>query len=99
MAAPRAPRPTRPMTILCGASWNSPRRSPEARRAVHRVVGMATENGLTAAGIFSTGAMQSALANSRGLFAAYRQTRAEFSVTMLREDSSGWAKANDPDMA
>ena len=73
--------------------------SPEERaRAVHRVVGMATENGLTAAGIFSTGAMQSALANSRGLFAAYRQTRAEFSVTMLREDSSGWAKANAPDV-
>jgi PmbA protein len=73
--------------------------TPEDRaRAVQRVVTMASEDALTAAGIFSTGTTQSALANSKGLFAGYQQTRAEFSVTMLREDSSGWAKANSPDV-
>jgi predicted Zn-dependent protease len=53
----------------------------------------------TAAGIFSTGAARSLLANSKGLLAEYQQTRAEFSVTMMGADSSGWAKANAPDIA
>ncbi len=74
--------------------------SPQDRaRAVARVVSMAASNGQTAAGIFSTGAMQSALFNSRGLFAHYQQTRGEFSITVLEADSSGWAKANSPDIA
>jgi PmbA protein len=73
--------------------------TPDDRaRAVSRVVALAAERGQTAAGIFSTGASASALANSKGLFASYRQTRAEFSVTMLEQDSSGWAKANSPDL-
>jgi predicted Zn-dependent protease len=53
----------------------------------------------TAAGIFSTGAFRSILANSKGLFAEYAQTRAEFSITVMGPDSSGWAKANAPDIA
>ncbi|MBI3405602.1 MAG: TldD/PmbA family protein [Acidobacteria bacterium] len=52
----------------------------------------------TAAGIFSTGVSQSVLTNSRGLFATYKQSRAEFSVTVMEKDSSGWAKANAPDV-
>src|SRR5580704_11642574 len=64
--------------------------------AVARVVALAAKNGQTAAGIFATGGSAMVLANSRGLFAAHRQTRAEFSVTMLDKDSSGWAKANSP---
>ncbi len=51
-----------------------------------------------AAGIFSSGSVHQILANSRGLFAQHQQTRAEFSVTILEEDSSGWAKANSPDI-
>jgi PmbA protein len=73
--------------------------TPQDRaRAVAGVTKMASESGQTAAGIFSTGLSQTALANSRGLFAYYEQTRAEFSVTMLDGDSSGWAKANFPDV-
>ncbi len=68
-------------------------------RAVTQVVHTAAKTGQTAAGMFSTGAMQSALANSHGLFAYYEQTRAEFSITMLEKDSSGWAKANSPNIA
>jgi PmbA protein len=57
---------------------------------------MASKNSQTAAGIFSTGLLETTLANSKGLFAHYEQTRAEFSVTILEKDSSGWAKANSP---
>ena len=74
--------------------------SPQDRaRAVARIVAMAAKKGQTAAGIFSTGAMQSALLNTNGLFALYQQTRTEFSITVLEADSSGWAKANSPDVA
>ena len=71
--------------------------APEDRAgAVAQVCKMAAKRGQTAAGIFSTGHSESALANSKGLFAHYEQTRAEFSVTFLEKDSSGWAKANSP---
>jgi PmbA protein len=67
-------------------------------RAVAKVAEMAEKNKQTAAGIFSTGVTQMAMANSKGLFASHRQTRAEFSITILEPDSSGWAKANSPDL-
>jgi predicted Zn-dependent protease len=38
------------------------------------------------------------MANSKGLFARYEQTRSEFSITVLEDKSSGWAKANSPDI-
>jgi PmbA protein len=68
-------------------------------RAVARVAQMAEKAKQTAAGIFSTGVTQSAIANTKGLFASHRQTRAECSITILESDSSGWAKANSPDLA
>src|SRR6202140_4447047 len=67
-------------------------------RAVARVADMAEKNKQTAAGIFTTGVTQSAIANTNGLFASNRQTRAEFSITILEYDSSGWAKATRPDL-
>jgi PmbA protein len=73
--------------------------TPEHRaHAVARVCKMAEKNKQTAAGIFATGVSQSILANSRGLFARYDETTAEFSVTILEQDSSGWAKSNSPDI-
>ncbi len=71
---------------------------PDRARAVKRVCQMAEKGKQTAAGIFSSGSMRSVLANSRGLYATYQQTRGEFSVTILESDSSGWAKANSPDI-
>jgi len=68
-------------------------------RAVARVAQMAERAKQTAAGIFSTGVTQSAIANTNGLFASHRQTRAEFSITILETDSSGWAKGNSPDLS
>jgi len=72
--------------------------SPKDRAvAVARVTELAEQNKQTAAGIFSTGASITAMANSKGLFASYRQSRAEFSITIMEQDSSGWAKASAPD--
>src|ERR1700675_751103 len=57
--------------------------TPEDRaRAVKRSCDLAIRNGQVAAGMFSTGQSQLALANSQGLFATHRQTHAEFSITM-----------------
>lgn len=73
--------------------------TPEDRaRAVRRVVALAEERRQTAAGILSTGIHQFAIVNSKGLFAEYRQTQAEFSITVMEADSSGWAKAHYPDL-
>jgi predicted Zn-dependent protease len=73
--------------------------SPEVRaRAVARICRRAAQEKQTAAGTYSSGATRSLLANSEGLAASYEQTRAEFSVTLMEEKSSGWAKASAADI-
>jgi PmbA protein len=73
--------------------------TPEERaRAVRRACDIAVKRGQVAAGIFSSGQSQTALGNSRGLFAAYRETHAEFSVTMQEGTAASWAKANAADV-
>lgn len=67
--------------------------TPAARaEAVAAMVEIARGEELTAAGICSSQAGAFAIANTRGVEAFYRSTGAAFSVTMLRGDSSGWAK-------
>ena len=69
--------------------------TPEDRaHAVRRACDLAVKRGQTAAGIFSSGQSQTAIGNSRSLFAAYRETHAEFSITMQEEPAASWAKAN-----
>lgn len=69
--------------------------TPEDRaRAVRRACDLAIQNGQVAAGIFASGLQQAALGNSRGLFAFYRETHAEFSITMQENPAASWAKAN-----
>jgi PmbA protein len=73
--------------------------SPEERaRAVRRACELAVKRGQTAAGIFASGQSQTAMGNSRGLFAAYRETHAEFSITMQEASAASWAKANAADV-
>jgi len=73
--------------------------TPEDRaRAIRKSCDLAIRNGQVAAGIFSTGQSQLTLGNSRGLFATYRQTHAEFSITMQDEPAASWAKANSGDV-
>jgi PmbA protein len=73
--------------------------TPEDRaRAVRRACDLAIKKGQVAAGIFSTGQSQSVMGNSRGLQAAYRETHAEFSITMQEAPAASWAKANAGDV-
>jgi predicted Zn-dependent protease len=73
--------------------------SPRDRaQAVRRACDLAIKNGQVAAGIFSTGQSQSVVGNSRGLFAAYNETHAEFSITMQEKPAASWAKANYSDV-
>jgi predicted Zn-dependent protease len=66
-------------------------------RAVRRACDLAVKKGQIAAGIFSSGQSQSAVGNSRGLFAAYRETHSQFSITMQEDPAASWAKANSSD--
>jgi PmbA protein len=74
--------------------------TPEDRaQAVDQVVSVAKKHKQTTAGIYSSSESMEALLNSRGLMKIHRQTSSEVSITMLAEDSSGWQKANSPDVA
>jgi len=76
------------------------RMTPDDRAsAVAKMVKVATGNGLTTAGIFSTAEMVEGIFNSRGVTDWHEQTLAEVSVTMPGDTSSGWQKANSPDAA
>jgi PmbA protein len=74
--------------------------TPEMRaEGVKKIVGAAEKSKLTAAGIFSSAQSLEGIFNSRGLNQWHTQTSAEISITMLGGDSSGWQKANSPDIA
>lgn len=74
--------------------------TPEARaEGVKKIVRLAEQHKLTTAGVFSNGESSEGTFNSRGLSRWHTQTSAEISVTMLADDSSGWQKANSPDVA
>ncbi len=72
-----------------------------AQRAesVKKIVSIADQHKLTTAGIVSSSEMVEGVFNSRGLADWHTQTSAEISITMLAPDSSGWQKANSPDIA
>lgn len=73
--------------------------TPEQRAdAVGQMVSIAQKHKLTAAGIFFSADTVEGIFNSAGLSDWHRQTSAEISITMLAEDSSGWQKANSPDV-
>src|SRR5581483_8084578 len=76
------------------------RTTPEERAAaVEKMVGVAKRHDLTAAGIFAISEGIEGIFNSRGVTQWHQQTAADVSVTMLRDDSSGWQKANSPDVS
>jgi predicted Zn-dependent protease len=73
--------------------------TPEDRAdGVARMVAVANRNHLTSAGIFSSSESIEGIFNSCGLCDWHQQTSADVSVTMLASDSSGWQKANSPDV-
>lgn len=74
--------------------------TPEFRaEGVKQIVGVADKHKLTGAGVFSSGEGFEGIFNSRGLGRWHTQTSAEISITMQADDSSGWQKANSPDVA
>jgi len=74
--------------------------TPEHRAdSVSKIVSIATKHKLTTAGIFSASESVEGILNSRGLSGWHTQTSSEISITMLATDSSGWQKANSPDVA
>ena len=74
--------------------------TPQLRAGgVKKIVEVAQKHKLTTAGIFSSSESVEGIFNSRGLSNWHTQTLAEVSITMLGSDSSGWQKANSPDVA
>jgi len=74
--------------------------TPEQRAVgVKKIVGVAQRHNLTTAGVVSSAESCEGIFNSRGLSDWHTQTLAEISITMLAADSSGWQKANSPDVA
>jgi PmbA protein len=85
--------PTRHFTETAAAT-------PQQRaETVKKIVSIADRHKLTTAGIVSTSESVEAIFNSRGLTDWLTQTSSEISITMLAPDSSGWQKANSPDVA
>ena len=66
----------------------------ERAQAVAEAIHIVESEGQTAAGIYSTSEGVFALLNSQGVFAYYPETMANFSITAMAADSSGWAKGS-----
>ncbi|MGA8618661.1 MAG: TldD/PmbA family protein [Candidatus Sulfotelmatobacter sp.] len=74
--------------------------TPQLRAdGVKKIVEVAKKHKLTTAGIYSSSESVEGIFNSRGLSQWHTQTLAEVSITMLGADSSGWQKANSPDVS
>lgn len=63
-------------------------------KTVAEAIRVVESAGQTAAGIYSTGQSVEAIFNSRGIAAWHAETMAQFSITAMAPDSSGWAKAS-----
>ena len=73
--------------------------TPQDRAAaVSNIVDVAKRNKLVTAGIYASSRSMDAMLNSRGVEQYHKQTSSEISITMLADDSSGWQKANSPDV-
>ena len=92
-AAPATPAPARhfPETAAITAGLRA--------EVVKKIVSVAEKHRLTTAGVYSSGEWVEGIFNSRGLSNWHQQTSAEVSITMLAADSSGWQKANSPNVA
>lgn len=65
---------------------------------IREVVSQCKNQKLTAAGTFSNGYQSVGVANSQGLFVFGAYTTANFSLTVMTTDSSGWAEATHRDV-
>ncbi len=65
-------------------------------KGVEKAIKLVKARSLNSAGFLSNQVTTTAIGNSNGLFAYDRHTQAEFSITVLAQDSSGWAKGSAP---
>jgi PmbA protein len=73
--------------------------TPQLRAdGVKKIVEVANKHKLATAGILSSSESVEGIFNSRDLSKWHTQTLAEVSITMLAADSSGWQKANSPNV-
>lgn len=94
---PDLPPLAEPEPVTPVSRWfeTTARARPENRaRAVAEAIAVVEEAGQTAAGICSTGEAVFAVYNTRGVAARHTETMAQFSITAMTPDSSGWAKAS-----
>jgi PmbA protein len=93
--------PARPAENILNRHFAETAALTPAQRAesVGKIVSIAQKHKLTAAGIFSSAETVEGIFNSQGLTNWHTQTSAEISITMLAVDSSGWQKANSPNVA
>src|SRR5437660_11849476 len=74
--------------------------TPEQRaHSVSKILSIATNHKLTAAGIFSSSESVDGIFNSRGMSEWHTQTSSEISITMLAADSSVCHKTKSPVVA
>jgi len=66
----------------------------ERAKGVGEAIKLVESAGQTAAGIYSTGQAVEAVFNSHGVEGWHSETSAQFSITAIAGDSSGWAKAS-----
>ena len=88
--APPAPIPQIPRFDSATAEATPVYRARKVSEAIRLVEGA----GQTAAGIYSTGQAVEAIFNSQGVAGWHSETSAQFSITAMARDSSGWAKAS-----
>ena len=96
---PDRPLPPGPQHYPAAIRWDEPTAAatPHDRgERVARSIRLVAQANLTAAGYLATSSATTVLANSNGLAASHASTFAEFSLTVMGEDSSGWAKAKAP---
>src|SRR5579864_2362917 len=67
--------------------------------AVRDAIRIVESASLTAAGIYATNQSAFAILNSAGLFDYYFDTLAQFSITAMGSDSSGWVKGTSCDIS
>jgi PmbA protein len=94
LAAPAAYE--EPARLFAATAAITPTKRAEAVTEAIRAVEGASQ---TAAGIYSTGESAVALLNTNGLSAYHAETMAQFSITAMAKDSSGWAKKTSCNVA
>jgi predicted Zn-dependent protease len=90
------PRETLPSRHFPQTAAFTPNQRAEA---VKKMVSIAQQHNLTAAGTFSNSEAVEGIFNSRGLADWHTQTSSDASITMLGATSSGWQKFNSPNIA